>query len=294
MGATCFFPRGVALILFFSLGAPAFGSRGPTPVPSPGAKRMTVVLQEFEAFYQPITSGLGFKLTVQIDNNSSSESADANRDARHANVTVTRRLLENARMSEDGLRTILCHEMGHVLGGAPRRNIPPEWDGPIAPDGFSFMSSEGQADYYSTLVCFRRLVRGQNHQKRLAQEMAAALPPVADVAHRCDTAHGIRTVDSLICQRAVAGAFNMLQMIKEFPISVASASPFVATSTILDLYPDRQCRLDTFIAGALCRTESVPDTAALDFNDGTVNTCADRAAARPACWYSRSSPENDL
>ncbi len=244
---------------------------------------MTAVLEELESLYRPASVAVGIKLTVRIDETSTSESAEANRDAREARVTVTRHLLENSRMSEDGLRTILCHEMGHILGGAPRRNVPPEWEGPVAADGLSFMSSEGQADYYATLVCFRQLVRGQNHE--LVLQTTRDNGGTSLLAAKCDAAHGKKSEDSLICQRGVAGALNMLQMIKVFPIAIDSESAFVAPKTIIDSYPDRQCRLDTFAAGALCKTESVPKSVELDFNTAAVGSCANPTAARPKCWY---------
>ncbi len=241
------------------------------------------ILQEFERLYRSQTVALGFKFVLNIDEVSASESADAQRDTREGRVTVTRRLLQNPRMSDDGLRTILCHEIGHILGGAPRRNVPPEWDGPTAPDGLSFMSSEGQADYYATLVCFRQLVRGQNHKAVLTALGAGDTDSL--LADKCDRAHGNKTEDALICRRAVRGAFNMLQMIKTFPIAIGAESGFIAGMTITDAYPDRQCRLDTFMAGALCRTEFVPTSASFDFDVASVNTCASDLAQRPKCWY---------
>lgn len=88
--------------------------------------------------------------------------ASADTDGKNYFVIVNRGLIENPKLSLDGFRMILCHEVGHLFSGAPRRPIPVEWDGPTAPDSLSFLSSEGQSAYYATAVCFRALAKNKS------------------------------------------------------------------------------------------------------------------------------------
>jgi hypothetical protein len=192
-------------------------------------------------------------------------------------VTLDKGLFINRRLSPDGLRLLICHELGHFFGGAPRRSAPFEWDGPIAPDGFLNLSAEGQADTYASTTCFRALVTGQDHQAILKEEIIS--PRVRSL---CASAHESSADDALICKRTAVGALNMLQLAMDFPISLEEADRTVAVSMIRDSYPDRQCRLDTFVAGALCK-QSLP--LIYDFSDPAKNECADAPAQRPRCWY---------
>ncbi len=232
------------------------------------------VIREFENLYRPIahSSNKTFKIRVAQENSSS---AEASVDAKKVEVIVNTGLLENPRLTADGLRIILCHEFGHIFGGAPRRNIPMEWDGPVAPDGKSFASSEGQADYYASTSCFHRIIRGQDHLKPLAETKTTAR-----AERQCSSYFGKDTEDSRICQRTAAGAENMLQLNHTFPISFDTPDKSMASKIVIDSYPDRQCRLDTFLVGALCR-QDMP--IAMNFDNAAANDCRD--AVRPTCWY---------
>ena len=57
-------------------------------------------------------------------------------------------------MSKDVLNLVLCHELGHFDGGLPKKFR-----------GYSQMlswsSAEGQADYFSTSVCFREVIESE-------------------------------------------------------------------------------------------------------------------------------------
>jgi len=274
------------MTLAITMSAPT-GARGQSSGGEVGQRKVSLqkqertwarsVLIEFEKTLKPSIKSSGFELLVRIDSNSASESARAERDGTRAILTVDGGLLKSPRLTEDGLRTVLCHELGHVLGGAPRRNVPPEWDGPIAADGLSEMTSEGQADYYASAVCFRKLVVGQDHRAALANSSS---PTSQTLKARCESAHG-KTESALICERAARGGHNMLVLVKEFPINFDTPSDFVAPSLIRDQYPDRQCRLDTFVAGALCAADG---GITLDFNDERLTECPTAEARRPRCW----------
>jgi hypothetical protein len=124
-------------------------------------------------------------------------------------------LLKSPRMTPDALRMTICHELGHLYGGHPRKNAPMEWEGPRDENGMSFLSAEGQADYFAGLECFRKI-----------------------------TSEDVKT------DRIAKAGFEFLTLVFPFPISIETPDLSVSPFLIRDSYPARQCRLDTIIAGA--------------------------------------------
>lgn len=229
------------------------------------------IFQDIQNFY----SQNNIAIDIQINEKSELVSASAYTDGKIKTVTVDRGMLNSSRLTADGLRAVICHEIGHILGGAPRKNAPVDWDGPLAPDGKSWMSSEGQADYYATSVCFKEIVRGQNHDLYLINQKISPR-----LQKSCEEKWGHQNENKKICIRAGLGGENFLKLTFEFPISFETPSGEKTQSTITDSYPTRQCRLDTLLAGALC-TDKMPVT--LDLNNPKANSCA--SSKQPRCWF---------
>ncbi len=236
------------------------------------------IIKEVENLYEPIAKAQSQSFSIEINETSMAQSGGAESDNQKLKVTLDRGLLQSSRLTPDGLRILICHELGHLFGGSPRRNPPFEWDGVLASDGLTFMSSEGQADYYASSVCFRQLVAGQDHQKALISLGQNS----ARVSQLCKASHSESPQNAMICQRAAYGALNMLLLAADFLISLDKQDTTSAPALIRNLYPERQCRLDTFVAGALCR-KKFPTI--LDMIDSEKNDCDQEEAKRPKCWY---------
>lgn len=238
------------------------------------------VLNEVRPLYEPVAGSLSLELRVEFRLESPLVVASADRTESEYLVIIHGGLLRSPRLSADGFRFVLCHELGHLFAGAPRRNVPPEWDGPRADDGLSFLSAEGESDYYANAVCFRRLVENhslQDHQKALEEGS-----PPQSLVQQCNQVWGAESSNSMICQRAALGGLNMLLLVKDFDISFDRKSDEEADETIRDFYPSRQCRLDTALAGALCRSDM---SLVLDFYDAGRDTCSNQEGLRPRCWF---------
>lgn len=236
------------------------------------------ILSCFAKFYGELLKASGHTLTVHVKTDGETEEASADSNGKEMSITVSAAFLRSPRLSDDGLRFTLCHELGHLLGGAPRRNVPFEWDGPTAPDGLSFMSSEGQSDYYAGRECMRKFLKNQKQQKGRPQKTYFS----KRLTRMCTEAWQNDAADIAICERTGEGAYNMLQLTKDFDISFETPSTEAVKATILDEYPARQCRLDTALAGALCRQQN---PLIFDFNDANVNECPEPTGTRPPCWY---------
>jgi len=150
-------------------------------------------------------------------------------------ITLTGEIPHNTHMNADGYAIVACHEIGHVVGGAPyqKRKLT-RWS-----------SVEGQADYYATNVCMWRYV-----------ENSPEIKPVVEPEHLslCEIFYGDSDKDLAGCLRIMSGIsafknyFNSTN--RQALVSFSKYDESVVKKT-LEKYPSNQCRLDTMIAGLL-------------------------------------------
>jgi hypothetical protein len=235
------------------------------------------IIEEAKELYGPIALESFSKPLIIRKLNDRSVVASADHGLDHLSVNLYQGLLDAKRLNPDSLRMVICHELGHLFAGAPRKNIPMEWDGPIASDGMSYMSSEGQADYYASAVCFRKLL--ENSQIDYPLDRSRVGPHFLS---KCQIKGQLETNDLDICLRAGMAGFDFLNLAYEFDISCENHSEHIASQIIRDAYPDRQCRLDTFIQGSFCNIDM---PLVMDFFDDQKNTCFLPQAGRTKCWY---------
>lgn len=175
-------------------------------------------------------------------------------------------------MTKDAFLSVVCHEIGHHLGGFPRKQNSP-WS-----------SSEGQADYFSTLKCMKEVLRQDADNQTLALNLS--LPE--DVKKNCRFQHA-RDNDYYICLRSAQAAEDHGRVIADLTdnaeVSLLTPSTEVRATTNLQ-HPSPQCRVDTKYQGALC---NVPTSISLDGSDETKGACHLNnyhiLGNRPGCWF---------
>ena len=236
------------------------------------------IINDAKAIYEPLSITTFNKPLYFRINESSTVGGSAHHETDHLAIILDKGLLITPRLTPDGFRMLICHELGHLFGGAPRKNVPAEWEGPTAEDGLSLLTSEGQADYYASLVCFRKLL-----------EIESSLSPKPDyqragarLKQKCETLAGYKKQKLQTCLRTGLAGEDFLKLTFDFSISCEKADDSIAPHLIRDFYPDRQCRLDTIVNGALC---SESHLMVLDFDRMEDNGCRQNYATRPACWY---------
>ena len=190
-------------------------------------------------------------------------------------LTALGGLARHPLINYDGFALVLCHEMGHHLGGAPKsKTYFKRW-----------VSFEGQADYWATLKCFRHILKDENNIQFL-EEHVEEIPVWASL--RCiDTYENEQ--DSAICIRSIMAGLTMTKLIANYK---HEESPKLGNSnlTIIEKttpwHPETQCRLDTYAQGALCPVDSLTR---VDNDDPSIGTCSrengDNQGNRPLCWY---------
>jgi hypothetical protein len=163
-------------------------------------------------------------LVIQLQWDSPYFGAGAIQDDSFVSVRVFGGMVRTPEMTEDIYALILCHELGHMIGGEPYQDIP----------GAEWTSVEGQADFFAASVCLPRYFK--------------TLEPSLSVA--------------LIRQRIELAGLGFIHLSQKYatftqePASLEKTAPEVATVLNRRSYPGDQCRLDTFKAGARCLTEA--------------------------------------
>lgn len=123
--------------------------------------------------------------------------------------------------SEDSFALILCHEVGHLYGGEP-------WS-----DTYNKLSLEGQADYWSTSECFKRIVSKLSLKK--ANESSLKYCGGDETCARMTDA-------ALVVTAFYADNRNLVHPKIETPDETIA-------ETMNRTHPLPQCRLDTLMAG---------------------------------------------
>lgn len=181
-------------------------------------------------------------------------------------------------VTDDGFMAVVCHEIGHHVGGAPKKAT---WWGSV------WASNEGQSDYFATTKCLRKYFEQdiQETVKRYNQDHEGQ----ALIAKKaCDQAHGNEAERAICLRNALAG-----QSLAKLLGSLRGNSDVkfdTPDSTVVEKtdhnHPKAQCRMDTYFQGALCDKDQMLFPSA---DDAAVGYCmrseAYKVGVRPLCWY---------
>ena len=248
-------------LLFLLPGAAAAGIQG---------GQFSQILEAAQALYAPdfIRRQQRLRITGSWESERSSASAriDEDRDGQLAVITVTGGLARHPAITDAAFALIVCHEIGHFLAGRP------------AVSGYS---TEGQSDYYAAAACMKRLMLRMLSENLLDRHFVSPI-----VQQRCRSAYDSELASEVCAQTIMAG----YALSRYFAYQQSINAPHFETpdpgkaAAIGFGMPSVQCRLDTYIAGALCN----PDAG--DANPSNRPWLCSRNGAlaefaRPACWY---------
>lgn len=188
-------------------------------------------------------------------------------------VRVLGGIAKHPLMTKDGLAMVVCHEVGHHFGGAPKK----------AERMNKWAANESQADYFAALQCLKRLWAEDNNEAI----NAARTEQVPLASSLCAQAHHGK--EHAICVRTLYAALDVAKLIasarhEDTIPQYDTPDPTIVESTEQE-HQASQCRLDTMVAGALCgkNPQRFDD---VDPNKGVCNIFAgDIIGNRPLCWY---------
>jgi len=241
------------------------------------------VIDRVGALYTNVVAKLGGNLQFERNWTDGTVNAYAHRDDETGKiwyVSMFGGLARHPQMTEDGFAVVVCHELGHQLGGFPKKKDPM--------GNLRWASNEGQADYFSTLKCLRNYFAGMDNQAAVAK-----LRVPAEVTKTCKQSFA-NAEEVAICQRSSMAGLNLgnfFKVLMETKAEVTFSTPDKAVVNVtFDGHPAAQCRLDTYFQGSLCDKSVSEDVSDTDGNQGTcTERNGDKIGLRPLCWFQPKS-----
>lgn len=247
------------------------------PIGSAEAKGITqaqfnAVMDRAEAIYGPIIKARGGRLVLKRLWDDSTVNASAQRSGSDYVLNMYGGLARHATITQDGMALVVCHELGHHIGGAPKYG------------GYNWASNEGQADYFANMKCLHRIFAAPGAEsftqpagdETLAREACGKAYPTEAERRLC--------VRSSMAGMSVTELFRALR--REDPIPHFNTPDPKAVTRMYDSHPGTQCRLDTYFAGSLCTQPFLNDVSE---TDPAVAACTRSngfsVGLRPRCWY---------
>jgi len=235
--------------------------------------QFNAVLDKIDALYRPILAEKNKTLQINREWDDPTVNASAEQSNDTWIINMYGGLARHATITPDGFAVVACHEMGHHIGGAPKKRWWADW-----------ATNEGGADYFAGLRCLRDLFPDEETTKWLAENQ---VDPVAKT--KCEELYNTQAEENLCMRSAMAGMSTalLMQALREEqqPPKFETPDPNQVSRTD-DNHPGTQCRLDTYYQSGLCihdRTIPLSDT------DANVGTCSDATTSpsgiRPRCWF---------
>lgn len=232
------------------------------------------VIDKVIAVYEPLVRAEGGELKVERNWQDGTVNAYAHRQGGTWNIAMFGGLARHETITEDGFALVVCHEIGHHVGGAPKKG---GW--------FStWATNEGQADYFATLKCLRKTFRSEDNKAAVAK---LNVPEV--VVNKCAEQFN-NEEDQLICQRGAMAGMSTAKLFQALRRQTTEPKFDTPDANVVSRtnhnHPETQCRLDTYYMGALC---DVIDNDNVDQDDESIGVCYRNAGhtegVRPLCWF---------
>lgn len=243
------------------------------------------VIDAMEDIYEPIVKAHGGILKINRLWSDGTVNASAQRQGKNWIVNMYGGLARHSVVTEDGFALVLCHELGHQIGGYPKIM---ESDGRT-----DWASNEGQADYFATMKCFRRVYEDADNATAIS---SLSIPNI--VKNKCSDTFKSTPEINLCIREAMAGGnlALLLWTLSNGGRTTTAAKPAFDTpdsrevDETNDAHPAAQCRMDTYFNGSICAAAHSDD---FGDKDPVTGSCAmekgDKIGYRPLCWY---KPQN--
>lgn len=236
------------------------------------------VITKVESIYAPIVAQQGGTLKISRGWTDATVNAYAQRVGSEWKVAMFGGLARHETITADGFALVVCHEIGHHIGGAPKK---------VGYYSNSWASNEGQSDYFANLKCLRRTFLNDDNSAIISKmEIPVALSEACSKAFEAEQ-------DRAICIRggmagdSVARLFAALRN-QSTPAKFDTPDRSIVSVTN-DNHPATQCRMDTYFQGSLCDANLNED---VEQDSEVTGTChgslGHDSGLRPRCWFKPS------
>jgi hypothetical protein len=237
------------------------------------------VIDSVVDIYAPIISNMGGNLVVERAWEDGTVNAYAQRSGSTWKINMFGGLARHEAITPDGFALVVCHEIGHHIGGAPKKG---NWW------GSSWASNEGQSDYWATLKCLRKVFATQNNQ-----EVLNKLDVPETVTQTCSKIFNTKSDQDICARGSMAGlsTAKLFQALRRQTTAPKFNTPDPSEVSKTDHnHPQTQCRLDTYFAGAVCEALVNDDVSQDDEVQGVCyRDLGHTTGVRPLCWF---KPDN--
>jgi hypothetical protein len=238
-------------------------------------ERFNTIISRVEKAYSPIVKQKGGRLHIVRGWNDNTVNAYAKRTMLFWQINMFGGLARHPLVTDDGFMLVVCHELGHHIGGAPKVS---EW-----------AANEGQADYYGTMKCMRKILENDDNQTIISNMK------VDDEAQtKCQSMYHNQN-EIALCERISMAGKSLALVLADLggTSNVAFNTPDKSVVTATDdKHPAAQCRLDTYFSGILCDKSWDQD---VDNRNPATGVCTKRDGysngTRPLCWYKPTAEE---
>ncbi|MEK6627799.1 MAG: hypothetical protein AABY53_04180 [Bdellovibrionota bacterium] len=232
------------------------------------------ILARVDAHYRPIVTALGKTFELRKAWSDSTVNAQAQQQGSKWIIKMFGGLARHEHVTADGFAMVACHEMGHHLGGAPRRS--------------GWASNEGQSDYFATTKCARRIWAEDDNVALMQARIDAGLVISDAVKTACTNSNNDLQLRAICLRSAMAGLSlgkTLAALGNQGTPSIETPDTSVVTTTNHN-HPKGQCRTDTYYQGALCE---VAFDVEFDKANTSIGACTlsknHLVGMRSLCWY---------
>lgn len=231
------------------------------------------VLDRIEEIYAPDFARRGKRLNLMRLWNNDQVNAQAIQSGNEWQVKMFGGMARHPHATADAFATVACHEIGHHIGGAPKVKVLfiTRW-----------ASNEGQSDYFATSKCMRKYMEVDDNEAIVAQ-----MDVPQSVTDRCEAAFA-NANEIAMCQRSAMAGLALAKILAgSSRVTPNFATPDTSrVRSTNHMHPEAQCRLDTYVAGALCDKSETIDPSGTNPKTGyCVRTDGYTEGVRPLCWY---------
>lgn len=236
-----------------------------------------------KSVYSPIfKEKYGAELVVEEKWDDATVNAYAQQSGSKWMVSMFGGLARDPLVTKDGFTAVICHEIGHHVGGAPKGS---SWSGP------SWASNEGQSDYFATSKCLRKIYE-QELSETIRFYTKNGFRTVSEdrlIARKaCDEAYET-LAERAVCFRSALAGESLAQLLGKLggnanvKFGTPDASKVAKTN---HAHPKGQCRMDTYFAGALCDVDHKVWPSMTDAAEGYCTAKEKQEIGlRPLCWF---------
>jgi hypothetical protein len=241
--------------------------------------QFNAVIDKASAIYGPIIAARGKTLVVNRLWTNGTVNASAQQSGNNWIVNMYGGLARHVTVSQDAFAMVVCHELGHHLGGAPKYG---------GAGSLNWASNEGQSDYFASMKCIRKYFADEDNIAALENVQVDPL-----VMERCTSEQTTAQAQALCARTSIAGKAlaTLLQQLGRDPLvpNFNTPDPRVVTRTA-DAHPKAQCRLDTYFNGAVCKVDASVEVSNTDVAAGSCMPATHTLGNRPLCWFAPPAP----